>query len=142
MSKNHITRLHWKLFFPLVGLLWLVIGITIPYFVAHEKHRLSYNLGNRLINVNNTVIEAYNKGADLQKTVDFIKLFTYQTTLDPLHLTVYDNNGNVIADNQEPTILIHDNKGKIIQAFRQSWNNRDTTYLHDMELEGAKFMVS
>ena len=96
MSNNHVTRLHWKLFFPLVGLLWVVIGITIIYFVTHERQRLSYNLGNRLVNVNSTIIDAYEESDDLQKTVDFIKLFTNQTTLDPLHLTVYDNNGNII----------------------------------------------
>ena len=39
-SSNRVTRLHWKLFFPLVGLLWLVIGITICYFVIHEAASL------------------------------------------------------------------------------------------------------
>ena len=108
MSRNRVTRLHWKLFFPLVGLLWIVIAITISYFIFHERQRLSHNLGNRLVNVNNTVIDAYDHGADLQKTVDFIKLFTNRTTLDPLHLTVYDSNGHIIADNQATTIPIHD----------------------------------
>ncbi len=142
MSKKHITRLHWKLFFPLVGLLWVVIGITILYFVTHERQRLSYNLGNRLINVNKTLIDAYGKGADLQKTVDFIRLFTNQTTLDPLHLTVYDKNGNIIADNQQATIPIHDRTGEIMPEFGRSWDKRDTTYLHDMEMFGSKYMIS
>lgn len=39
MANRHILRLHWKLFFPLVGLLWLIIGIAIGYFVSHEKQR-------------------------------------------------------------------------------------------------------
>ncbi|MCM1036465.1 MAG: HAMP domain-containing histidine kinase [Bacteroides sp.] len=142
MSRTHITRLHWKLFFPLVGLLWLVIGITIPYFVTHERQRLSHNLGNRLSNVNNTVIDAYAQGADLQKTVDFIKLFTNQTTLDPLRLTVYDSSGKVIADNREPTIVVFDSAGRILPAFADAWDRRDKAYLHDMTLDGKKFMVS
>lgn len=142
MSRNHVTRLHWKLFFPLVGLLWIVIGITILYFVTHERQRLSYNLGNRLVNVNRTIIDAYEESDDLQKTVDFIKLFTNQTTLDPLHLTVYDNNGNIIADNKEATIMIHDESGEILPDFEHSWGERDTTYLHDMIMYGSKYMVS
>lgn len=142
MSNNHVTRLHWKLFFPLVGLLWVVIGITIIYFVSHERQRLSYNLGNRLVNVNSTIIDAYEESDDLQKTVDFIKLFTNQTTLDPLHLTVYDNDGNIIADNKEATILIHDGNGKILPDFEHSWHERDTSYLHDMIMYGSKYMVS
>ena len=74
MSRQHILRLHWKLFFPLVGLLWLIIGITIFYFVSHEKQRQKENLENRLLNVNNTVVGAYERGVDLQKTVDFIQI--------------------------------------------------------------------
>ncbi|MCM1050823.1 MAG: HAMP domain-containing histidine kinase [Paenibacillus sp.] len=142
MSRNHVTRLHWKLFFPLVGLLWIVIGITILYFVTHERQRLSYNLGNRLVNVNSTIIDAYEESDDLQKTVDFIKLFTNQTTLDPLHLTVYDNKGNIIADNKEATILIHDESGEILPDFEHSWGKRDTTCLYDMIMYGSKYMVS
>ncbi len=141
-DKHRFTRLHWRLFFPLVGLLWLVIGITIIYFVVHERNRLSYNLENRLINVNNTVIDAYDSNANLQNTVDFIKLFTNQTTLDPLRLTVYDNDGSVIADNSEATILIHDGYGKILPEFKPMWDNRGTVFLNDMTLGGSKFMIS
>lgn len=142
MTKNRISRLHWKLFFPLVGLLWIVIGITILYFVAHERQRLSHNLGNRLVNVNTTIIDAYNKGADLQKTVDFIRLFTNQTTLEPLHITVYDNDGNIIADNNATTIPIHNESGQLLPAFKDSWTERNTPSLHDMTMFGSKYMVS
>ncbi len=108
----------------------------------HERQRLSHNLGNRLMNVNNTVTAAYDKGADLQNTVDFIKLFTDKTTLDPLRLTVYDNDGRVIADNREPTIIITDANGKLLPDFERTWNMRGGAYLHDMTIQGAKFMVS
>ena len=62
MPDKKVSRLHWKLYFPLVGLLWLIIGITICYFVQHERHRQKFNLENRLMNVNNTVIDAYDRG--------------------------------------------------------------------------------
>lgn len=74
------------------------------YFVRHEEQRLKANLENRLLNVNNTVIEAYEHGADLQNTVDFIKLFTNRTTLDPLRITVYDDKDSLVADNPQTTI--------------------------------------
>ncbi len=59
MSKKHIIKLHWKLFFPLVGLLWVIIAITMTYSVMHEKRRQMDNLQTRLVNVNATVIDAY-----------------------------------------------------------------------------------
>lgn len=142
MANKSILQLHWRLFLPLVGLLWLIIGITIIYFVNHEKHRQRENLENRLLNVNNTVISAYGNGADLQKTVDFIKLFTGKTTLDPLRLTVYDDNGNMVADNPEATILLRDNNGRpIVELNRLLLSHKDST-VHDISLDSNKFMVS
>lgn len=136
-----VARLHWKLFFPLIGLLWLIIGITITYFLTHEEQRLKNNLENRLLNVNSTVIEAYENGAELQSTVDFIKLFTGSTTLDPLRITVYGNNGDIIADNSGTTIHLFDENGNLIPEFESLWNNNGKIYVHDMVLEGSKFMV-
>jgi len=141
MITKRVLRLHWKLFFPLIGLLWLIIGITITYFVTHEKQRLKENLENRLLNVNSTVIEAYENEADLQKTVDFIKLFTGRTTLDPLRITVYDKNGRMVADNEETTINLFDAKGNLIPEFKSLWDNTGGIYVHDMALENEKFMV-
>ncbi len=142
MANKSILQLHWRLFLPLVGLLWLIIGITIIYFVNHEKHRQRENLENRLLNVNNTVISAYGNGADLQKTVDFIKLFTDETTLDPLRLTVYDDNGNMVADNPEATILLRDSNGRpIVELNRLLLSHKDST-VHDISLDSNKFMVS
>ncbi len=109
--------------------------------MSHEQQRLKDNLENRLLNVNSTVIEAYESGADLQKTVDFIKLFTNKTTLDPLRITVYDADGEMIADNIETTIHIFDNNGNMIPGFEGLWENRDGVYVHDMDLEQDKFMI-
>ncbi len=141
MTAKRVMRLHWRLFIPLVGLLWLIVGIAFSYFIIHEKQRLKDTLENRLLNVNSTVIEAYENGADLQKTVDFIKLFTGQTTLDPLRITVYDNNGVMVADNIETTIRIFDENGELIPEFKSLWNNTGSIHVHDMALEDNKFMV-
>lgn len=141
MAARKVMRLHWKLFLPLIGLLWLIIGITVYYFVSHEQQRLKDHLENRLINVNSTVIEAYERGAELQKTVDFIKLFTGRTTLDPLRITVYADNGKMIADNIETTIHIFDKNGNMIPEFKSLWENTGGVYVHDMALEQNKFMI-
>lgn len=142
MTEKHILRLHWKLFFPLVGLLWLIIGITIIYFVTHEKQRQKENLENRLLNVNNTVIEAYGHGADLQKTVDFIKLFTDQTTLDPLRISVYDNKGVLLADNRESAISLYEDSVAHIPDLRGLWGGSGSATVHDISWGHNKYMVS
>lgn len=139
---RHLIRLHWKLFFPFLGALWLIIGIAIFYFVRHEKHRQLENLENRLLNVNYTVVDAYGKGADLQKTVDFIKLFTAQTTLEPLYLTVYDDRDSIVADNEATTITLHDADGNVNRGLVGIWDSGGNTSVSDVSFDGNKCMVN
>ncbi len=142
MKRNHILRLHWKLFFPFVGISWLIIGITIIYFVRHEEQRQKTNLENRLLNVNYTVIDAYEHGVDLQKTVDFIRLFTAKTTLDPLHVTVYNDNRNMVADNAEATILLYDDDGNINPELEKLWNSGGHAKVSNMSYDNRKCMIN
>lgn len=141
-KKRHILRLHWRLFFPLVGLLWLIIGIAIGYFVTHEKQRQKENLENRLLNVNNTVIDAYNRGVDMQKTVDFIRLFTDNTTLAPLRITVYDSKGKMIADNPAETIHLYGPDGKPDHELLDLLDGNGNATIKDIVQNNEKSMVS
>lgn len=142
MLKKRIIRLHWKIFFPLVGLLWLIIGITIVYFVSHERKLLKSDLESRLVNVNNTVIEAYENGADLQRMVNFIKLYTGRTTLAPLRITVYDDDGKIVADNEETTIYLHDKDGNVIPELKDRWKETGIISVRDVALDNAEYMLS
>lgn len=103
---------------------------------------MKYNLENRLVNVNNTVIEAYENGNDLQKTVDFIHLFTGNTTLDPLRITVYDNKGVMIADNPEAAILVYDAAGNMLPEFKRLGGGGANASVSDLSIDGNKLMVS
>lgn len=142
MDKKHILKLHWKLFIPLIGLVWLIIGITIVYFVSHEKQRQKENLANRLLNVNNTVIDAYERGVDLEKTVGFIRLFTDNTTLAPLRITVYDSNGRMVADNPEATIAVFDDDGSVNPEYREFLEGGKTPGVRDVVMDDEKSMIS
>lgn len=141
-SNRQASRLHWKLYFPLVGMLWLIIGITICYFVMHEKNRQRQNLENRLLNVNNTVIAAYEQGADLQTTVNFIQLFTDDTTLNPLRITVYNHQGEMIADNPEATIDLYDCDGQVNPEIKKLLDEnskvKDVSYHEDINMICSK----
>lgn len=141
MAKLSILKLHWRLFFPLVGLLWLIIGITIVYFVSHEKQRQRENLENRLLNVSNTVNDAYERDENLQETVDFIRLFTDNTTLAPLRITVFDNHGKMIADNSAATIPVYDSSGRLNQEFAPLLSDGYASSVQEVMLDGEKSMI-
>lgn len=140
--KKRVLSLHWKLFIPLIALMWLIIGITISYFINHEKHRQRENLENRLKNVNATVLEAYNNGVDLQETVGFIRLFTDNTTLDPLRITVYNHNGLVVADNSAETILLYDEDGNPYPELLNLINSDSTATVKDIVYRNDLLMIS
>lgn len=143
MKLNKIIKLHWKLYFPLVGLLWLIIGITIAYMINYEKRTRTEELENQLHNINASVIDAYNRGENLQNVVNFLRIYTDKTTLAPLRLTVYDNNGNMIADNPETTILLHDNNGSPIPELTGLINDNDNyTKIRSMVIDSTKCMVN
>lgn len=142
IEKRSLLKLHWRLFIPLLALLWLIIGINIFYFVSHEKLRQRDNLENRLLNVNNTVIAAYERNADLQRTVDFIRLFTDNTTLSPLRITVYNSNGEMVADNDGSTIVIYDDNGNILSEYNSLIDNDGVAVVHDIAINNEKSMIS
>jgi len=108
----------------------------------YERQRQKENLENRLLNVNSTVIDAYERGVDMQKTVEFIKLFTDKTTLAPLRITVYDNNGRMIADNPAETIRLYDNDGQPDQKLLKLLDSNGNATIQDMVYNNDKSMVS
>lgn len=142
MYTKKITRLHWKLFFPLVTMLWIIIGLTIFYFVRHEKARVRQNLENRLLNVNNTVIEAYERGQNLSETVNFIRLFTDNTTLTPLRISVYDDERNLIADNPAATIRLHNADGSTNMGLEELMDKHNDSEVTDIVYEDDLSMIS
>ena len=106
----------------------------------HQRQR--ENLENRLLNVNNTVIEAYTRGVDLQGTVDFIRLFTDNTTLTPLRITVYDRNGTMVADNPAATINIYDNNGQPNEALLRLMDEHNDSTVRDITYNQGLNMIS
>lgn len=137
-----MLKLHWKLFLPMVGMLWLIIGISITYTVIHEKARQEQNLENRLRNVNATVLEAVELGMEVQRTVNFIHLFTDNTTLDPLRLTVYDEDGNMLADNDAPTIFLTNADGTPIEELSKLENTGKVTTIRNAAIDNKECMFN
>lgn len=142
LEKYRILKLHWRLLIPLVVMMWLIIGVTMTYFIEHEKQRQQENLENRLLNINNTVITAYENGADLQSTVKFIRLFTDDTALTPLMLTVYNADYEIIADNFGKTIMLYDSLGRPRQNLLDLIDSGGSTTLKYFERNDQPIMVS
>ena len=142
MKINKIIQLHWKLYFPLVGLLWIIIGISIAIAINYEKRARTDKLENWLHNINASIIDAYERGDSLQNAVDLARIYIDQSTIAPLRLTVYDSAGNMIADNPETTILLHDKDGRQIPELRGLTAKSDRTKIRSMLIDSTECMVN
>ena len=142
MKPNKIIKLHWKLYFPLVGLLWIIIGLSITYTFTYEKRTRVEVLENKLRNINASIINAYENGDSIQPLVNSFQIYTDPATTAPIRITVYDKDGKLIADNPETTILLHDKDGKPIPELIGLIDNHNYTQIRNMSIDSTKCMVN
>lgn len=85
----------WRLFFPVVGMMWLVLGVLVVY---HYKRETSYRMDNinaQLTLIGNQIINAHENGEDLTKVLQFISDYYNNSDLDDVMVSVYDHNGRL-----------------------------------------------
>ncbi|MDE6513787.1 MAG: HAMP domain-containing histidine kinase [Muribaculaceae bacterium] len=97
MALKRSSKLFWRLFAPLVALLWGIIGLLVWYNISNELDLRQSLMETQLKNVNATVIDAYEHGEDLQETLDFIDSYTRNTTLNDLRVSVYNDLSQPVA---------------------------------------------
>lgn len=97
MALKKSSKLFWRLFAPLLALLWAIIGLLVWYNISNELDLRQTLMENQLKNVNATVIDAYEHGDDLQETLDFIDSYMRNTTLNDLRVSVYNDQSQAIA---------------------------------------------
>lgn len=102
MASRRRFSLQWRLFIPLMALLIALIGVMFYYTIRHETDLRTRSLEKDLRNISTTVLTSYYEGRDLQRVVDFINTYNNNTSLDDLRITIYDNDGNVVAHTGTP----------------------------------------
>ncbi|MDE6229868.1 MAG: HAMP domain-containing histidine kinase [Muribaculaceae bacterium] len=106
-------KLFWRLSIPLVVLLWSIIGLIVWYNISNELDLRRTMMEQQLKNVNATIIDAYEHGDDLQRTLDFIETYTSNTMLDQLRISVYNDRSTPVA-RIGSLILLEDSGHRVI----------------------------
>lgn len=103
-SKRRISY-QWKMFFPLVGALWLVfIGLAGWQYYADRENRKS-QISNQLSLINNRIIAAYEQNTDIIPFLTFVcKYYRENPVYDLLRISVYKD-GQLIKCFGEPIAL-------------------------------------
>lgn len=113
MASRKSDKLFWRLFTPLAFLLWVIIGLIVWYNISNEVELRRSMLESQLRNVNATILDAYEHGADLQETLNFIDNYNDNTTLNDLKISVFNEFSEPIAHIGQ-VILIEDADHRVI----------------------------
>ncbi len=97
MASKKSFSLFWRIFLPLVIIIWIIIGIMLGYAVENEKEVRKNSLMSRIQNINATIIDAYEQGTPLRQSVDLINTYYNNTAFYDLRISVFDTHGSVIA---------------------------------------------
>ena len=94
--KKHKLNYGWRLFLPLVGLLWLVI-IAVAFYQYNSEAALRKEILNDQIRMLNArIIDAYEQDLDLAPVVQFAAKYYENSALNGIRISVYDGQGNLL----------------------------------------------
>lgn len=125
-SRKSSYKLFWRLFTPLATLLWVIIGLLVWYNISNELDLRRNMLESQLKNINATILDAYEHGADLQETLNFIDDYNDNTTLNDLRISVYNEFSEPIA-NIGALIILEDTNHRVVPELVIAENEGEAT---------------
>ncbi|MCM1504217.1 MAG: HAMP domain-containing histidine kinase [Muribaculum sp.] len=94
-SKRRISY-QWRLFFPMIALLWVTIGTLVYFRYKSEKEIRTEQLNDDLRLINSRVIMAYESDIDIEPFMRFISKYYENSEFNGIRMSVYDAVGNLL----------------------------------------------
>lgn len=96
MALKRPISYQWRLFFPLVALLWSVIIALALFQYQREKSYRTQRLNDELRLINSRIINAYENDFDLEPFMKFLAQHYGHSVLKGIRVSVYDDNDNLL----------------------------------------------
>ena len=96
LLRKHKLNYGWRLFLPLVGLLWLVIIAVAIYQYKNESKLREEIVNDEIRLLNSRIIAAYEQELDLMPVIQFAAKYYENSALNGIRISVYDNHGNLL----------------------------------------------
>ncbi len=99
MALKRRLNYTWRLFLPVVTIIWLLMGALVFYHYKSEEKLRADSVRSQLDFINQRVVAAYEGHIDIDPFINFISdYFTQNALFDEVTVTVYDNiSGDAIA---------------------------------------------
>lgn len=96
MAFSRRLSYRWRLFFPVVGMMWLVLAVLVIYHYKREMGYRADNIRSQLSLISNQILDAHESNQDIGPVLQFIRKYYENSDLDDVLVSVYDHNGNLI----------------------------------------------
>lgn len=94
-SKRRISY-QWRLFIPMIALLWVTIGVLAYFRYYSEKEIRTQHLNDDLRLINSRVITAYETDMNLEPFMRFISKYYENSEFNGIRMSVYNEDGDLI----------------------------------------------
>lgn len=108
MGLKRPISYQWRLFFPLVALLWSVIIVLALFQYEREKDYRTTRLNDELRLINSRIINAYENDLDMEPFMRFLAQYYEHSILKGIRVSVYDSNNTLLYCIGTPIPRNHD----------------------------------
>ncbi|MBD5193881.1 MAG: HAMP domain-containing histidine kinase [Paramuribaculum sp.] len=104
MASKRFHKYQWRLFFPIVGMMWFLIIVLAVYQYNREVTYRTETIHKQLALINNRIIDAYEQDISLVPFMNFLGRYFDNSVLDEMSVSVYDRDGNLIYNIGTPPL--------------------------------------
>ncbi len=111
MALQKRISYRWRLFFPMVGLLWFSMIVLFYFQFDREERYLTENANNQVALINNRIVNAYENNVDLVPFIRFIKDYFESIPYEQVNISIYDNKDSLlhcVGEKIPPIEILHD----------------------------------
>ncbi|MCM1484320.1 MAG: HAMP domain-containing histidine kinase [Muribaculaceae bacterium] len=114
MASKRRFSYRWRLFIPILGMMWLIVGSLMTYQYYHERKYRVESITDQLNTLSNRILDAYERDVNLWPFLNFITQFFDNSKFDQVMVSVYDREGSLLYSVGSPIPLeLTDTKGLV-----------------------------
>lgn len=102
MASKRSISYQWRLFFPLVGLLWTVIIVQAVIQYQRESQYREDRINDDLMLVNSRIIDASEEDVDLYPFMRFVSKYYENSEFNGIRISIYNDKGDMLFCMGEP----------------------------------------
>lgn len=119
-----------RLFIPVVGMMWLIIGGLVMYHYKREVRYRTDSLNNQLSLINSRIIDAYERGDSMSVYMPFIERYLDNSDIEEAIVAIYDQDNNLLYSIGDVGHLNFSDLGSSVGTVRSDHDGQSRIYYY------------